>query len=236
MEKIIYVEKVDFHNSCKKEVMNMNSLMDIGCGIMPQLQFYPKVHICVEPFKEYMEVLMKKLEKDIYQDREWVFIQKGFSNVLGIIPDKSIDTICMIDVIEHIEKEEVLHSLEKMIKKVRKQVIIVTPLGFMPQEHEGNLDAWGLNGAEQQKHVSGWEPKDFKDENWKFVICERYHTHDNLGQPLDKTYGILFAIYTNPQYNRKNSYQKGLTYFKARLYRSEIAKNSYRFIKNALKK
>lgn len=84
----------------------MDTLMDIGCGIMPQLKFYPKVHICVEPFEEYMNVLIKKLSKDVFQDREWVFIQKDISNVLETIPDRSIDTICMIDVIEHIEKKK----------------------------------------------------------------------------------------------------------------------------------
>jgi cyclopropane fatty-acyl-phospholipid synthase-like methyltransferase len=147
MKNIKYVEKKDFNKEGKCRVHDMDVLLDIGCGIMPQKEnYHPKVHICAEPFTQYVEVLQKKIAKDYMQDRKWIILQNDFNQVLDTIPDNSVDTIMMIDVIEHIEKEEVKKYLTKMLKKVRQQCVILTPLGFMPQEHETSVDAWGLNG------------------------------------------------------------------------------------------
>tara|TARA_B110000902_G_scaffold251673_1_gene312216 strand:- start:1803 stop:2537 length:735 start_codon:yes stop_codon:yes gene_type:complete len=238
MKKIKYVEKKYFENEGKRSIYGMDILLDIGCGIMPQQEYHPKVHICAEPFTQYVEVLQKKITKDVMQDRKWIILQNDFNQILDTIPDNSVDTIMMIDVIEHIEKEEVKKQLTKMLKKVRQQCVIVTPLGFMPQEHETSVDAWGLNGAEQQVHLSGWEPEDFEGADWEFVICKEYHLTNNMDEKLDQAYGRLYAIYTNPEFIQRGFIKKLKIYLLASLYSYKFIKYlySYKLIRNLYSK
>ena len=205
MEKIKYYLKSEFSDKWKKEVFNVNTLVDIGCGIMPALYIKAKFHICVEPFKDYAKELQNQVSNNIsFKDRNWIILNTDFKNFLSMIPDYSVDSIIMVDVIEHIQKNEVLELIKLIHKKVLKQIIIITPLGFMPQEHENGVDAWGMQGGDFQKHLSGWTPEDFIDDRWRFIICEDYHTHDNLGNKLESSYGRLCAIFEQSQLTPKS--------------------------------
>jgi hypothetical protein len=66
------------------------------------------------------------------------------------------DLIIMGDVIEHIEKEKAYTLLNELFKHT-ENILISTPLGFMPQ------GAWA--GNEKEIHQSGWELADFKNYN-----------------------------------------------------------------------
>lgn len=235
MKNIKYVEKKDFNKEGEYKVHDMDVLLDIGCGIMPQKEYKPKVHICAEPFTQYVEVLQKKIAKDYMQDRKWIILQNDFNQVLDAIPDNSVDTIMMIDVIEHIEKEEVKKYLTKMLKKVRQQCVILTPLGFMPQEHETSVDAWGLNGAEQQVHLSGWEPDDFEDDDWEFVVCKEYHFVNNMNEKLDQVYGNMYAIYTNPEFIQRGFIKKLKINLLSSLYSYKLIRDLYSKFKKVIK-
>ncbi len=99
----------------------------------------------------------------------------------------------MIDVVEHLEKEEGLRLLCLTERIARRQIVLFTPLGFMPQEHLDGKDAWGLEGGRWQEHKSGWLPEDF-GESWDIYASEEYHLHDNMGMPLEKPFGVFWAI------------------------------------------
>jgi len=66
----------------------------------------------------------------------------------------SYDLVILGDVIEHIEKEKA-HSLLNKLFEHTENILVSTPLGFMPQ------GAWA--GNENEIHKSGWELSDFKD-------------------------------------------------------------------------
>jgi len=66
------------------------------------------------------------------------------------------DLVIMGDVIEHIEKQRAYKLLDELFKHT-DNILVSTPLGFMPQ------GAWAGNNNET--HLSGWEPADFKDYN-----------------------------------------------------------------------
>lgn len=166
------------------------SVIDIGCGIRPQWFFKPHLHLCIEPYQEYIDIL-----KDRFHNEPGFIVLKGSAlTILPLLPDKIADSIFMVDVIEHLEKEEGFKILNELKRIARKQVIIFTPHGFMPQEYEkGDIDAWGLGGTDYQEHKSGWLPEDFGSD-WTFHLCHNYHNMDSHLRPLEKPFGAFWAI------------------------------------------
>jgi hypothetical protein len=122
------------------------------------------------------------------------------------MPPKSVDTIFLLDVIEHVEKEEGLQLLRETEKIARQQIVLFTPLGFMPQEQLDGEDAWNLNGGAWQEHKSGWLPEDF-DDTWMIYACKDFHKVDSKGNLLDKPFGAFWAIKeaTEQNENKTNS-------------------------------
>ena len=86
-------------------------VLDIGCGIMPQKFVRPKVHICCEPFGQYVEHLQRKVAGEY--DRNYVIVNALWSDAVRMFPPKSVDTVFLVDVIEHLEKGEALDLLKK---------------------------------------------------------------------------------------------------------------------------
>lgn len=153
-------------------VKDCDTLMDIGCGIRPQNMVRCKRHICVEPHGEYAEILKKN---------HYEVIQKKALEALDEF--EFVDTIFALDVIEHMEREDGEAFLKKAVSKAKSQVVVFTPLGFMPQEETGETDAWGLHGQEFQRHRSGWVPDDFP--GWKLFVRTK-----------GKAYGEFIAVHT----------------------------------------
>jgi hypothetical protein len=114
---------------------------------------------------------------------------------LSILPDKSVDTVVMLDLIEHISKRGGRKLLAEAERLARLQVALFTPLGFMDQAYEkGERDAWGFPNTELQTHKSGWIPEDF-DETWHTFVCPTYHKHPKTGAP----FGAFYALKTFPE-------------------------------------
>lgn len=168
-------------------------VLDIGCGIIPQRFIRPLVHICCEPFAQYVEHLQEKIKDEF--DRNYVVIKATWAEAINIFPPKSVDTVFLVDVIEHLEKEEALKLLHATEGIAKQQVVLFTPLGFMPQHHADGKDAWGLDGAHWQEHKSGWQPEDFGDQ-WEIFASKVYHVNDNMGRVLEAPYGAMWAIKT----------------------------------------
>jgi hypothetical protein len=169
-------------------------LLDIGCGINPQEYVRPLVHICCDPFQQYLERLQQRTTYE--RDRVYVLLRATWSEVVHLFPPKSVDTIFLVDVIEHLEKDEGMKLLAVTEQIARQQVVIFTPLGFMPQHHPNGKDAWGLDGAEWQEHRSGWLPEDF-GASWDILGSPDFHQTDNLGRKLERPFGAFWAIKTH---------------------------------------
>ncbi len=190
---IEWLDKDELLSVAIKQLQDVEVVLDIGCGIMPQKFLRPLVHICCEPFGQYVEVLQTKT-KDEY-DRTYVIINAGWADAVRLFPPKSVDTVFLVDVIEHLQKEEALGLLKATEIIARRQIAVFTPLGFMPQQHPDGKDAWGLSGAQWQEHKSGWHPEDF-DESWNIYAVRNYHSMDNMGRRLESPFGAMWAFKT----------------------------------------
>lgn len=165
-------------------------VVDIGCGIVPMNYFRPKLHLMVEPWNEYSDILTHRYSGD----KSIIIIRTGALEALRQLADNSVDSIFLLDVIEHLEKEMGRLVIIESERVAREQIVIFTPLGFMPQHMESNQpDGWGLSGTSVQEHRSGWEPEDFS-ESWSFYICECFHSVDFRGERLSEPYGAFFAV------------------------------------------
>jgi len=163
-------------------------VLDIGCGIHPQKIVLADVHICVEPFPEYSTYLLNG-----QHDRNYAVLNCGWREAVKVFASASVDSIFLVDVIEHLEKEDARELLQLTIPLARRQVVIITPYGFMPQHHEDGRDIWGLNGGSWQEHLSGWDETDF-DERWNLYVVPDHYKTDNQGRPMEKCYGFLLAV------------------------------------------
>ncbi|MDD3437447.1 MAG: class I SAM-dependent methyltransferase [Candidatus Gastranaerophilales bacterium] len=183
-------KREEFMTGVKRFFTPVNILVDIGCGIRPFVDIKTKVHICIEPYKEYIDIIQGYCPTDSH----YVFMNTDGITGLKTFADNSVDTVCMVDLIEHLEKDDGFELLRQADRIARQQVIVFTPLGYFPQEyHAGEKDAWGMDGIQFQQHKSGWHPEDFGN-NWDFHICEKYHLKEACHMPIDKDYGCFFAI------------------------------------------
>lgn len=183
-------------NAVEGAVVETEVVLDVGCGIVPMSYFRPKLHIMMEPWQEYSEILAYRHTGD----KSVIVLRQKALEGLVTLADKSVDSIFMLDVIEHMPKEIGKSVLVECERVARSQIVIFTTLGFMPQHVDLNheKDGWGLNGAEVQEHLSGWSPDDFLTE-YDFYLCEQFHTVDFRGEQLPQSYGAFFAIRNLPE-------------------------------------
>lgn len=174
-----------------KDYINVvDVVLDIGCGIKPQVFFKPQLHIFCEPHSEYVKIINSYFEG---QSRV-IVLEARAQEVTKLFPDRTIDSIFLLDLIEHLDKDEANKLLAECERIAREQVIIFTPLGFVPQDYDASeLDAWGFYGGEWQSHRSGWTPNDF-DDSWKILACRDYHKVNSSGELLDPPEGAFWAI------------------------------------------
>ncbi len=188
---VTWLEKDAVPDAIAERVQLADVVLDVGPGIRPQKHVFPLIHICVEPFAPYIE----RMRESVGDDPRFVFLNSTWQDALAKLPDKSVDSVFALDVIEHLEKDDGLELLRQARRLARRQVMIFTPLGYMPQDYDeaDKKDRWGMEGGYWQTHRSGWEPGDF-DDDWSFVACKRYHEVDENDQPLDEPAGALWAF------------------------------------------
>jgi hypothetical protein len=182
----------ELNEAAREAIFETDAVLDIGCGIRPMTFFRPRVHICVEPHQEYVQIL----KQIAAHQPHLVILHTDANNIVRILADQSVDSIFLIDVIEHLSKDEGLEILNQCCRIARRQIGVFTPLGFVAQEFEDEeQDAWGLSGTDLQRHRSGWTPDDF-GEGWAFLCCDIYHTTDPKGRKRAKPAGAFWALHT----------------------------------------
>jgi len=189
---ITVVGRADIQAAVAARLAPAPVVLDIGCGIRPQQLVRPVVHVCCEPYGEYLEHLQRKVAGAT--DRIYLPVQATWDEAITRFPPGAVDTVFLLDIIEHLEKPQAVKLLSATERLPRRQLVVFTTLGFIPQHHPDGRDAWGLGGGTWQEHRSGWGPADFGP-GWEVVACPDFHTHDNLGHLYDVPRGALWAFH-----------------------------------------
>ena len=182
-----YYDREDMIKISKDLVKPCVTLVDVGCGLRPYLYERSQVHICIEPFDEYIDII-----KNTYSQFNMVFIKKFALEGLKLFPNDSVDTVIMLDFIEHVEKEEGLKILKEADRIAKKQIVVFTPYGYVSND-SGEKDVWGLNGAKFQEHKSGWLPEDFGDD-WDIYVSKNFYPQKKPNPDNVDFYGCIWAV------------------------------------------
>jgi len=151
-----------FLHLLKKELKDCYSILELGCGNNSPLKTLNKRHYLVgvdlhEPYlKESKKIGIHN--KYIKADIRKINFRKN-----------SFDAVVLLDVIEHLTKEEGTSLIRKMEKWAKKKIILFTPGGYVLQkEYDKN---------KLQLHKSGWNADELKNlgfkvygiNGWKFL-------------------------------------------------------------------
>jgi SAM-dependent methyltransferase len=134
----------------QKELLGSDTVLDLGCGPSSLLQYVkgPTKTVGVEYWKPSIEESMKNHIHSEYINADIATVK---------YPDLSFDSVILIDVIEHFTRDDALALIRTIQHWARKNVIILVPNGFVPQDEEDE------QGNKKQHHLSGWSVRDLNE-------------------------------------------------------------------------
>ena len=155
------------------------TILDVGsgpCRKQKDRRFKKTDFTCFDIYIPYLKACQKLGYKTVYGDAGK--IDKHFHH-------KSFDIVWLIDIVEHMDRQDGFKLLKKVDKIARKQILISTPLGWYPQDYECVDKSW-INDIDSgievknkyQQHVSAWYPKDFKKLGYQCEIL--YNCHPDI--------------------------------------------------------
>lgn len=160
-------------------LIECRTVLDIGAGIRPMQWYTPERHVCVEPFGPYCEVL-REAGYAVWRGDAFSILEASYMLAFAT------EAFYLLDVIEHMGREDATYIVNRCTDLATKQVVIYTPLGFVEQ----TTDAWGMGGEYWQTHRSGWMPGDFREAyGWRTAL----HVPEDAEAPEG-----FFAIWTRP--------------------------------------
>jgi hypothetical protein len=162
-------------------------VLDIADAFRPQRFDEAEVHNCGEPYEESMD----RLNVETSYRTKFVYLRSGLDESSKLFPASSVHAIFLIDVIEHVEREKVLASLERLKRIALRQITRRTPGGFMPQDSlPDGADTWSMGGGERQRAGSGWFPNEFEaGDGCTAIACQDFQKCDWNGRPMEKHFG-----------------------------------------------
>ena len=163
------VNDKDFLVTLNELLSGSRTVLDIGCGVGETLkEFCCPIKIGVDAHRPYLE----------HAKCGEQFIKLNFraERLSELFLPKSLDSVTLIDVIEHFEKEVAWDVLRQVEEIAAKKVIVFTPRGFFQQL---DVDHYGLGGESFQRHRSGWEIEDFQQRGYNIVVFKEFHDQKN---------------------------------------------------------
>lgn len=143
------VTRIYAQSSCPvKGLHAWPTVLDVGAGLRPAAWFPTQRLICIEPHPPYCAVLRDhgyevRCDTALGALREW--------------DGPAVDAVYLLDVLEHMTRDDALQVLTCAQWIARRQVLVFTPFGFMFQD----TDRWHAGGEQWQRHRSGWVPEHF---------------------------------------------------------------------------
>lgn len=153
-------------------LIECQTVLDVGAGVRPMQWYTPARHVCLEPYAPYVAVLQTAGYAVLHAEA-----LPGLQSVLD--DGLRFEAVYLLDVIEHMEKDEGRQVLALAQQVATVQVIVFTPDGFKEQ----TTDNWGYEGHAWQTHRSGWTQDDFP--GWALTIFPPHRS-------------ALFAVWTVP--------------------------------------
>lgn len=133
-----------------KGLIEVDVVLDLGCGIRPIDWYKPERHVCVDAHKPYVD--------RVAAAGGYYCVHAEALEALRRLKPGQAGAIYCLDMIEHLTREEGQELINLAQMAQPKQIVFFTPDGFLEQS---GPDPWGLGGDHWQEHRSGWTPADF---------------------------------------------------------------------------
>lgn len=145
---------LSYYKALEKELKEMTSVLDVGCGSWSPLANVKKrfYSVGIDIHKSSIEEIKKSKIHDKTKVGDVLKISTYFK-------PKSFDVVIALDVVEHFVKKEGLELIKQMEALAKKKVIILTPYGFTKQTP--------IDDNPFQEHKSGWSIDDFTKRGYK---------------------------------------------------------------------
>lgn len=148
-----------YHWIMKKAIGSPKTLLDLGCGNGDfSYDLFKNDKFQITGVELYPESIKQAKSKNIYSK-----VVKGDIVKLPIGLKKHYDVVLVSQAIEHLTKKKGHKAIQEWEKRA-KRVVISTPVGFVPF-HQLELSEQDQNPY--QKHLSGWEVRDFEKMGYK---------------------------------------------------------------------
>lgn len=165
------VNHKEFLDTINELLSDSCSVLDIGCGVGETIKdFCCPIKIGVDAHRPYLEHAKSKYGEQFIKINFWA------ERLSELFLPKSLDSVTLIDVIEHFEKGVAWDVLRQAEGIAAKRVIVFTPRGFFRQLE---VDHYDLGGETFQRHRSGWEVEDFQKHGYNVIIFRKFHDHRN---------------------------------------------------------
>lgn len=159
------------HHLIQESLQPAGIVMDIGSGNAPTPPWIP-------------HTMIYRIDPMIIPSYDKLDIVGTWSDAVEHMKIKHIDYVVLLDVIEHIHKQEAL-ALVKETQKYVSRIVVFTPRGFMPQDD----GVWNT-------HRSGWDVDDFRGcDGWMTYVIPGFHMVDFRGMRLEKSFDAVVAVW-----------------------------------------
>ena len=132
-----------------------NGVLDVACGLSLKSKFVtctgPRVGMDLH--RPYLEAAR---EQNPYVS--WIPVVGDATKLGETFLPNTFDLVLLLDIVEHVEKEQALAMIAQAEEIARVAVVIETPKGFLPQD----LDILGFDAHHLQTHRCGFEPDELE--------------------------------------------------------------------------
>ncbi|MBI1976478.1 MAG: class I SAM-dependent methyltransferase [Candidatus Omnitrophica bacterium] len=137
----------------------IKTVLDVGCGLSLKSQYIEaEVRVGVDIYRPFLE----RIETDV----SYAVVNADIRDLPSLFLPKSFDLVLLLDIVEHLEKEDALKLLKAAEGIAKVAVIVETPKGYVPQ----NIDIWGCGGDVYQTHKSEWSPEEFLKRGYQVLL------------------------------------------------------------------
>ena len=171
----------------QRHLRDCDTVLDLGCGPSSPLQHCNVAWtVGVEAYPPYIR---ESAQAGIHSA-----CVLGDVTRLGFAP-KSVDAVIVIEVLEHLEREDGEALLNQAARWARKRVIVTTPNGFLPQR--------ALGGNPRQRHRSGWTVDEMRRRGFRaygLAGWRGFHSENRGPATEEEAEGLFDTIRWRPRW------------------------------------
>jgi len=168
-----------------ENTMGSMSVVELGAGFFNRLA---SVHPTVKT-KIGIEIYQPYIDNAKYD--ECIKIHGDALNYRNLLIGYQLDTVLIVDVLEHFEKI-VGYNWISNLKQDFNKILLMLPVG----KYEQNEDVTGFGGHEYQTHKSYWYLDDIKNLEFNLeYIDSTYHSKNHMGNIINVDTACYFGVW-----------------------------------------